>query len=163
MDLSNIRLLIYDCDGVLTDNRVIVTETGEEAVAFHRGDGTGIQLLREAGIRQIIISTEENPIVEHRAQKLQIDVLHSVKDKKQAVEGFCKENGFLLRESMFIGNDVNDLEAMKSVGICGCPRDAEPEILAISSWISDCNGGFGVIRELCREILKCREREYETD
>ena len=157
MDLSNIRLLIYDCDGVLTDNRVIVSETGEESAVFHRGDGTGIRLLREAGIRQTIISTEVNPIVEYRARKLKIDVLHAVEDKLQAVQEYCEQNGISLQETMFIGNDVNDLEAMKAVGACGCPKDAEPEVLAISGWISGKNGGYGVIRELCREILNRRE------
>ncbi len=156
-DLSEIRLLIYDCDGVLTDNRVIVSERGEESAVFHRGDGTGIRLLREAGVRQVIVSTELNPIVEHRARKLRIDVIHAVEDKRQAVVDYCKVNGFPLEAAMFIGNDVNDLEAMRTVGACGCPRDAEPEVLAISHWISEKNGGFGVIRELSREILKSRE------
>ena len=156
MDFSHIDLLIYDCDGVLTDNRVIVSETGEESAVFNRGDGTGIRLLREAGIRQVIISTEVNPIVEHRARKLNIDVLHTVKDKRQAVQEYCGQNGISLQETMFIGNDVNDLEAMKAVGACGCPKDAEPEVLAVSGWISEKNGGAGVIRELCREILNGR-------
>ena len=147
MDFSRVRLLIYDCDGVLTDNRVIVSETGEESV----------RLLREAGIRQVIISTEVNPIVEQRARKLKIGVLHAVEDKRQAVLDYCGENGFSPQEAMFIGNDVNDLAAMQAVGACGCPRDAEPEVLAISGWISEKDGGCGVIRQLCREILNSRE------
>ena len=157
MDFSRVRLLIYDCDGVLTDNRVVVSGTGEESAVFHRGDGTGVRLLREAGIRQVIISTEVNPIVEHRARKLKIGVLHAVEDKRQAVLDYCGENGFSPQEAMFIGNDVNDLAAMQAVGACGCPRDAEPEVLAISGWVSEKDGGCGVIRQLCREILNSRE------
>lgn len=156
MNLSNIRLLIYDCDGVLTDNRVLVSETGEEYALFHRGDGYGVRLLMELGIRQIIVSTEENPIVEHRAHKLRIDVIHSVTDKRAAVLQYCQEHDFALEEAMFIGNDLNDLETMKTVGMCGCPRDAEPEIREISHWVSTKNGGQGVIRELYRAFAESK-------
>lgn len=161
MDFSRIKLLIYDCDGVLTDNRVIVSETGEESAIFHRGDGMGVQLLREAGLDQMIVSTEVNPIVEYRARKLKIDVLHAVLDKRQAVTDFCGQKNISLREVMFIGNDVNDLAVMKAVGLCGCPRDAEPEVLAASHWISEKNGGCGVIRQLCRDILESRGNEVK--
>lgn len=157
MNLSNIRLLIYDCDGVLTDNRVLVSETGEEYALFHRGDGYAIRMLKELGIRQIIVSTEENPIVEHRARKLKIDVVHSVTDKRTAVVRYCREHGFATEEAMFIGNDLNDFDAMKTVGICGCPRDAEPEIQDICHWISTKNGGQGLVRELYRIIAESRE------
>ena len=74
MGFSNIKLLIYDCDGVLTDNRVLVDETGQESVLFHRGDGYGIRMLKELGIEQMIVSTETNPIVARRAEKLKISV-----------------------------------------------------------------------------------------
>lgn len=156
MNLSNIRLLVYDCDGVLTDNRVLVSETGEEYALFHRGDGYGVRMLKELGIRQIIVSTEENPVVEHRARKLKIDVIHSVMDKRTSLLQYCQEYGFALEDTMYIGNDLNDLEAMQVVGVCGCPHDAEPEIQDICHWISTKNGGQGVIRELYRVFTGSR-------
>lgn len=150
MEWENVHLLIYDCDGVLTDNRVLVSETGEEYAVFHRGDGYGIKMLKDLGIRQVIISTEANPIVMHRARKLEIDVLYHVKDKRAAVVEYCRKNGFTTDESMFIGNDLNDYDAMQAVGFRGCPWDAEPELHAICQWVSEKKGGCGVIRELYR-------------
>lgn len=157
MEFSNIKLLIYDCDGVLTDNRVLVDETGRESVLFHRGDGYGIRMLKELGIEQMIVSTETNPIVARRAEKLKISVLHSVEDKKTEIIKYCASRGIALDQVMFIGNDLNDSEAMQAVGYCGCPRDAEPEIQDISNWVSSKNGGFGVIRELYRVLSAGRK------
>lgn len=152
MEWEKVHLLIYDCDGVLTDNRVLVSETGEEYAIFHRGDGFGIRMLKDLGIRQVIISTEANPIVMHRARKLDIDVLYHISDKRSAVLAYCRENGFMPNEAMFIGNDLNDCEAMEAVGFRGCPNDAEPEIRMISDWVSERNGGCGVIRDLYRQV-----------
>ena len=156
MDFSEVKLLIYDCDGVLTDNRVLVDENGKESALFHRGDGYGVRLIRDLGIPQIIISTEVNPVVKHRAQKLKIEVLHSVEDKATAVRNCCEKHGVETACAMFIGNDLNDYNAMMAVGFRGCPADAEPEIKAISHWIAEKSGGFGVIRELCRLLYESR-------
>ena len=156
MDFSKVKLLIYDCDGVLTDNRVLVDETGKESAFFHRGDGYGVRLIRELGIPQIIVSTEVNPIVKYRAEKLKIEVFHSGEDKASAVKRCGDEHGIEPSFAMFIGNDLNDYKAMMAVGFRGCPSDAEPEIQAISHWISSKAGGFGVIRELCRCLYESR-------
>lgn len=156
MDFSKIGLLAYDCDGVLTDNRVYVSEDGRETAAFSRGDGYGIRLLKEAGIPQVIISTEGNPIVKHRAAKLGLDVIYQVGDKKSALLDYCVAHGVPAWQVMFIGNDLNDLDAMLAAGYRGCPADAEPEIKRASHWISSKKGGYGVIRELAREILPGR-------
>ena len=156
MNLLSVKLLIYDCDGVLTDNRVLVDETGKESVFFHRGDGYGIQMLKQMGIKQMIISTEQNSVVERRAEKLSIDIIHAVEDKRIEVIRCCRKCGISTEQAMFIGNDLNDFDAMKTTGFCGCPQDAEPEIKEISHWVSTKAGGHGVIRELYR-ILSVRE------
>ncbi len=149
---ENIKLLVYDCDGVLTDNKVIVDENGKEYATFNRGDGYGIAHIRELGIEQIVVSTEINPIVVKRCEKLKLPVVNAVENKEDCVRRYCCENDILLEDTMFIGNDLNDLSAMNAVGYRGCPKDAEPEIINVCDWISSKNGGDGVIRELSRQI-----------
>ena len=157
MGASRIRLLVYDCDGVLTDNRVYVSEEGVEYAAFHRGDGYAIRMLKALGLEQIILSTEVNPIVAYRAQKLQIPVIHQLADKAKALEVYCREHDIPLDAVLYVGNDVNDLEAMQLAGYRACPQDAEPEIKSICDWVSTKNGGAGVIRELYRCISQRQE------
>ena len=150
---SEIELLIYDCDGVLTDNRVSVDEFGHESVTFHRGDGLAISKIRdELKIRQIVISTETNPIVVKRCEKLGIPVINGVGDKANTVRNYCTKNVIDLNKVMFIGNDLNDACVMDIVGHTGCPADAEPEIRSKSGWVSKKNGGYGVIRDLYRSL-----------
>ena len=150
INYSSIQLIVYDFDGVMTDNHVYVSQDGTEMAMCHRGDGLGVGIIRDLGIAQVIISTEVNPIVAKRAEKLKIPVIHKVKDKAQALKDYCAENGTALENVMYIGNDTNDLEAMKLAGIKGAPKDAEPEILSIADWVSAKDGGCGVIRELAR-------------
>lgn len=153
----NIDLMIYDCDGVLTDNKVIVDEHGHEYVSFHRGDGLAISRIKnELMIRQVVISTEKNPVVLRRCEKLGIPVINAVEDKSIAVRDYCMKNQIALDKVMFIGNDLNDAGAMNEVGFTGCPADAEPEIKCISGWISEKNGGYGVIRDLYRVLSSQR-------
>ena len=157
MNYSKIKLIVYDFDGVMTDNHVYVSQDGTEMAMCHRGDGLGVGIIRDMGIEQVIISTEVNPIVAKRAEKLKLPVVHKVKNKAQALTDYCAEKGIVLEPVMYIGNDTNDLEAMKLAGIKGAPKDAEPEILSIADWVSTKNGGYGVIRELARVISEARK------
>ena len=149
---ENIELIVYDFDGVMTDNRVMVDQNGNESVMANRGDGYGVGMIRKLGIRQVILSTEVNPVVEMRAKKLNLEVIHGVSDKRENLVKFCADGAVSLDRVMFLGNDLNDIEAMRCVGIKGAPKDAEPEILEIADWISEKNGGYGVVRELARLI-----------
>ena len=149
---ENIELIVYDFDGVMTDNRVMVDQNGNESVMANRGDGYGVGMIRKLGIRQVILSTEVNPVVEMRAKKLNLEVIHGVSDKRENLVKFCDDGAVSLDRVMFLGNDLNDIEAMRCVGIKGAPKDAEPEILEIADWISEKNGGYGVVRELARLI-----------
>ena len=157
MNYSKIKLIVYDFDGVMTDNHVYVSQDGTEMAMCHRGDGLGVGIIRDMGIEQVIISTEVNPIVAKRAEKLKLPVVHKVKNKAQALTDYCAGKGIVLENVMYIGNDTNDLEAMKLAGIKGAPKDAEPEILSIADWVSTKNGGYGVIRELARVISEAGE------
>lgn len=153
------KLIVYDFDGVMTDNRVTVDENGKESVTVHRGDGWGVRMIKdELKISQIILSTEANPVVVKRAEKLKIPVIHNAGDsKKQILEKYCAENGFSPADVMYIGNDLNDYDAMMMCGYHACPADAEQEIKAVSDYIFESKGGYGVIRELYRllsEVIK---------
>lgn len=149
---TEIDLIVYDFDGVMTDNRVTVREDGMESVTVHRGDGLGVARLRDLGLRQMILSTEQNPVVAARAKKLKLEIIHSVDDKKQTLLEYLRQNNILPERVLYIGNDINDLDCMLSLGFRGCPADAEPEIIGVCQWISEKNGGYGVIRELYREL-----------
>lgn len=149
--LKAVRLIIYDFDGVMTDNRVIVDENGTESVTVNRGDGYAVVEIGKR-IKQMILSTETNPVVERRAEKLKIDAIHCVENKADRVMKYCLAHKISLLEVMFIGNDLNDFEAMRLSGLKGCPADAAPEIREIADWISEKKGGDGVVRDLFRWI-----------
>ena len=159
--ISDISAIFYDCDGVLTDNRVLVTEQGVESVFFNRSDGLAIAEFRKLGIHQAIISTETNDVVERRAEKLKIPVIHKLDtqslDKGTVLKQYCAENRISLENALFIGNDINDLPALELVGYPCCPADPEIEVRSYcesqNGWISTKPGGYGVVRELMRVLL----------
>lgn len=158
--LSNIVCIFYDFDGVMTDNRVLVAEDGSESVFVNRSDGLAVSEIKKLGIEQIIVSTEKNSVVEKRARKLGIEVIHGVDNKADIVSKICKEKGYDLAEVMFVGNDINDLSALDICGYKGCPLDAVEEVKEICDWISDKNGGYGVIRDLYGHLLSLKQRGF---
>ena len=144
----NINLIVYDFDGVMTDNKVYVDQNGREMVQVNRADGLGVSEIKKLGIEQIIISTEKNPIVSTRAKKLGIYCLQGIENKKDVLKNYCKKNDIDLKNVAYVGNDINDLEAMKIAGYTFCPFDAHKSILNISDHVFNSKGGDGVIREL---------------
>jgi 3-deoxy-D-manno-octulosonate 8-phosphate phosphatase (KDO 8-P phosphatase) len=157
INLKSVELIIYDFDGVMTDNKVMVFSDGTEAVLANRSDGLAVKHIREMGIPQIIVSTEQNGVVLARAKKLGIPAVNDVPDKKTCISKYCSENKYELKKTIFIGNDLNDLEAMKSVGLPMCPKDAYPEIRKISKHVFTKKGGEGVVRELADLLRKDRK------
>lgn len=150
----NIRHLIYDFDGVMTDNRVIVDQDGKEAVFVNRSDGLAVQMIRDMGLSQVIISTERNSVVGVRAKKLGLLVIQSVEDKAAAVQKYLQENRYIPADTAFVGDDLNDLDAMKIVGWPIAPSDACDEIKKVAKIVLSMKGGQGVIRELFDLITK---------
>lgn len=146
-------LIVYDFDGVMTDNRVLVLQNGTEAVFASRADGWGIGRLRQAGFRQIILSTEANPVVSARANKLELQVFQGSGNKLRCLTTFCQSHGVTLERVLYVGNDVNDLEAMRAVGFPVAPADAHPAIIAIAKHVTRARGGEGVIKELSEWLL----------
>ena len=145
---KNIKLIVYDFDGVMTDNKVYVDQNGREMVQVNRADGLGVSEIKKLGIEQIIISTEKNPVVTTRAKKLGIYCLQGIENKKDVLINFCQKNDYDLEYVAYVGNDINDKEAMEIVGYSFCPDDAHGSIKKISNHILDTKGGNGVIREL---------------
>ncbi len=150
---SDLDLLVYDFDGVMTDNRVSVSESMVETVTCNRADGLGVNMIRALGVPQVIISTEANPVVAARAKKLRLEVLQDVADKRAALESYCRAKGYALERVMFVGNDVTDIEAMRIVGWPASPADAHPRVRAISRIVTRTVGGGGVVKELAEEVI----------
>lgn len=145
---KDIDLIVYDFDGVMTDNRVIIFQDGTEAVIVNRSDGLGVERFRSLGIPQLILSTETNPVVKSRAAKLHLKVIASCKDKKNVLKKYCKKMKYDLSNVVYLGNDTNDLEAMKIVGYPIAPANAHVEVKKIAKIITKTMGGDGVVREL---------------
>ena len=151
--IEKIKCLIFDFDGVMTDNKVIVFDDGKEAVICNRGDGQGINILKDLDYKMMILSTETNSVVKFRAEKLGLEVIQGSKNKKKDLLNWLKTQEYSLDEIGYVGNDINDLEVMQVVCLKVSPADAASEILEISDIITKKNGGDGVIRELAN-ILK---------
>lgn len=153
MKNNKIKVIVYDFDGVMTNNKVIIDQYGRESVIVNRSDGLAISRIKEMNIIQMIISTETNPIVVKRAEKLNIPCIHSSKNKLKELIKFLDENNISPQNVAFIGNDINDLEVMKYVEYPISPMDAHPSIKSISKYITKANGGEGVVREVF-DLLK---------
>ena len=145
---DKIELIVYDFDGVMTDNKVNVDQHGNESVKVNRGDGLAISEIKKLGISQIIISTEKNIVVQKRAEKLNIPFIQGVENKKTTLISYLKGNKIDSNNVAFIGNDTNDLEVMEIVGLPISPSDAHPKVKEISKIITNSKGGDGVIREV---------------
>ncbi len=150
--MQQIDLIVFDFDGVMTDNRVLVDETGKESVWVNRSDGLGVRMLKDRGMNMIILSTEANPVVEVRAKKLGVKVIRSVKDKAETLIDYCRQEKFDFENVMYVGNDINDLPAMKLVGLKVVPADAYKEVKAIADIVLETRGGYGVVREIATMI-----------
>ena len=147
-----IELVIYDFDGVMTDNRVLLFEDGKEAVFVNRSDGLAVKAIRDMGIAQVIVSTETSPVVRARAKKLSIPCRQSVGDKKKVVEKYLSQKKLCRQNVIFVGNDLNDKEVMEFVGWPAAPADAHREIKKMAKIVLSTKGGSGVVRELLDKL-----------
>jgi 3-deoxy-D-manno-octulosonate 8-phosphate phosphatase (KDO 8-P phosphatase) len=154
--LEQVRLAVFDFDGVFTDNRVWVNERGEEALAFSRSDGLGLRRLDEVGVRSLIVSMEENPIVGARARKLRVDRVQGIVDKLSVLRERATEAGVSLEQTAFIGNDINDADCLRAVGCPVVPADAWPEVRPLARWVLSRVGGSGCVREFCDGVWEAQ-------
>lgn len=148
-----LALVVFDFDGVMTDNTVLVNERGEESVRCSRADGWGIARLREAGVAMIVLSTEANPVVQARCEKLKLPCHQSHDDKAAFLSKFLRDGRIAAAQVVYVGNDVNDLECLKLVGHPVAVADSHPAILAVAKTVLTRRGGDGAVRELCDRLV----------
>lgn len=147
------KAVVTDFDGVHTDDTALIDSDGREQVRVSREDGMGVSRLRRAGIPMLILSTEVNPVVRARADKLRVPVLHGIEDKESALAEWAAENGIALSDIAYLGNDVNDLAAMGSVGWPVAVANAHPLVRAQARIVLSREGGKGAVRELIERVL----------
>lgn len=152
-DAIGAKAVVTDFDGVHTDDRVMVDQHGIETVTVNRSDGMGIAQLRRAGIPVLILSTETNDVVKARAAKLGVEVIAGCDDKLTALEGWVDVHGLTLADVAYLGNDVNDLACLQSVGWPVVVAGARAEALAASPIVLRRQGGDGAVRELADRVL----------
>lgn len=149
----DVRAIVTDFDGVHTDDTAFVDSEGREHVRVSREDGMGVSLLRRAGIPMLILSTEVNAVVRARADKLKVPVLHGIDDKAAALTAWAAEQNIALGDVAYLGNDVNDLEAMRIVGWPVAVGNAHPVVREQARIVLNRNGGQGAVRELVERVL----------
>ncbi len=151
---TKVSLLVMDFDGVLTDNRVWVTQNGEEAVAANRSDSLGLALLLEQKkVASLVLSKERNPVVEARCRKINVPVLQGIDDKATALKNYLVEKKIDPKHVVYIGNDTNDLPCFPVAAFAFAPADALPEVQRRADWVLENQGGRGAVRELCDILL----------
>ncbi|MEU3946169.1 N-acylneuraminate cytidylyltransferase [Streptomyces sp. NPDC029526] len=150
---ADLDAVVLDFDGTQTDDRVLIDSGGREFVAVHRGDGLGIAALRDSGLKLLILSTEQNPVVAARARKLRIPVLHGVDRKDLALKQWCDEQGIAPERVLYVGNDVNDLPCLALVGWPVAVASAHDAVRGAARAVTTLRGGDGAIREIAGWIL----------
>ena len=158
--LPKIQMFLTDCDGCLTDGGMYYSEHGDELKKFNTRDGMGFSLLRDNGIITGIVTGERVDLNRRRAEKLKLDILEDdCKDKVTMVKKLCSQYCIELENVCFIGDDINDIEVIKMVGLGCCPADAMPQVKCVAQYITKSEGGKGVIREVTEKILRGRNIE----
>ncbi len=156
---KQVKMLVMDFDGVLSDNRVWTDETGKESIAANRSDGLGIEMLQQAGgVDIFVISREENPVVARRCEKLGIGYKKGVQSKRDALQQLLAERKISAEQVVFLGNDTNDLPCFPLVGCAAAVADSHPDVLQQADLRLSKKGGYGAVRELCDLILQANSR-----
>ncbi len=154
-----VKMIVMDVDGTLTDGLIFVLPDGEEVKAYNVKDGLGILLAQLAGIKIAIVTGKTSKSLEMRAKKLGVEELHQgVLDKKPVLEAILKKYHLTAEEVAYIGDDVGDLEVIRSVGLAAAVADAHPVIKKHCHFVCRQAGGRGAVRELIEFILESQEK-----
>lgn len=153
--MKDIKLVVLDVDGTLTDGKIYIDNNGVESKAFHVKDGMAIVQAIKHGIEILIITGKKSRIVEIRAKELGIKEIHQgIHHKDEMLKELLEKRNMELHEVGYVGDDINDLKIMTMVGFSACPSDAAVEIKQIANYISNFKGGEGAVREILRYILE---------
>ncbi len=156
---ARIKLLVMDCDGVLTDGRIWILENNEDQKAFHTRDGLGIDLLHRAGLKSGIISGRTSSALERRAQSLGVSYLWQGRDdKRRAFADTLAQAQVTNEEVAYVGDDLTDLPLMKQSGLAIAVVDAVAEVKAHAHYVTKAKGGKGAVREVVELILQAQGR-----
>lgn len=151
--IQRLSSIVFDFDGVFTDNMVVLGEDGREAVLCDRRDGYGIEMLRATGLNLAVLSREKNPVVTRRCEKLGIPVVQGEDEKLPIFRTIVDEQNLRMEQAAFVGNDLNDITCLEAAGVSFAVADAHPAAVASSDLVLSKTGGNGAVRELCETIL----------
>ena len=155
--LADIRLLLLDVDGVLTDGSITYTDTGEQIKTFNAKDGLGIRLLMDAGINVGIVTARVSGALRHRCDNLGLTLIFDgIRDKAKALDSISADTQISVEHIAFMGDDLIDLPAMKKAGFAFTVADAPNEVQGLADMITDLPGGKGAVRQVCEAILKAK-------
>lgn len=162
---SKIKLVLTDIDGVLTDTGVYYSVKGEELKRYSIRDGMGVERLRKlVGVETGIMTRENTDIVRSRAAKLKIEELHlGILEKEKTLEEIISRKNLSAKEIAFIGDDTNDVEIMKNVGLSACPNDATKFAKKVADIIVESNGGGGAFRDLAEIIIEAKQQKQKKE
>lgn len=149
---SDLRLVVFDFDGVMTDNRVWVGKDGDEWVACNRSDGMGLEMLRRLSVECLVLSTETHPVVAARCRKLGLPCEQGVRQKTDRFSELIRERGLSPSQVVYVGNDINDLDCLRLAGCGVVVGDAHPDVLRAADITLTRSGGHGAVRELCDRL-----------
>ena len=150
----DIKIFLTDCDGCLTDGGMYYSENGDELKKFNTKDGMGFAILRDRGIVTGIITGENVELNRRRAEKLQLDIIEvGCKDKLKVIKNICVQRNINLNNVCYVGDDINDIASINSVGLGCCPGDAIDEVKNVADYVASKKGGDGVIREIIDKIM----------
>jgi len=156
---SNVKLVLTDVDGVLTDGGMYYSKDGDIMKKFHARDGMGVTLLRKSGIPTIIVTKEKNSIILQWSKKMKIKKLYDgILDKEKILQKICITNNLEPNQIAYIGDDINDLGLLKKVGLSATPNDGILEAKKLSKYVCKNNGGSGAFRELADLILSFQKQ-----
>ena len=159
MGLKDIKLLVMDVDGVLTDGTVVIGPEGDETKFFNVKDGTGIKYLQRTGIRAAFLSGRSCPAVEHRARELNVTEVHlGARDKLPVLHELMKRLGLKPEEVAFVGDDLVDIPVAREVGFSAAVADAHEELKSRCDYVTSVPGGRGAVREVAEVILKAQDK-----
>jgi len=148
-ELRAIRFVVFDFDGVFTDDAVYVSQDGTEMVRCWRGDGLGLRKLDALGIGSAILSTEVDPVVGLRARKMRIQCFQGLENKSARLQALATEVTVPLSRFAYVGNDINDLGCLQDVGLPIAVLNAHPDVLGCARYRTETPGGHGAVREVC--------------
>lgn len=151
---KNIRFLVLDFDGVMTDNKVYISQDGTETVCCSRADGLGIEQLKKRNLKILVISKERNKVVSARCRKLKIRVKQGIDAKLKILTEEAKRLKILPSEICYLGNDVNDIDCVEYAGLGCAVKDSHPSLLKVADYVTKNKGGNGAVKEICDLLLQ---------